>query len=189
MKNRVCAVIVAAGSSSRMGGTGSKVLMELCGEPVLGAHAAGLFPLPSGGKGRGSVQGRGSETMTSIGARFPIVKEVVNGGSTRQASVAAGWPLPEIVTLSAIHDGARPLVTPEEIDSVIADCEQWGLPRWRCRWWTPSKPPMSGNWWFPRRTEVCFGRYRPLRCFSKKSMKPLWSWRSRRERILPTTAS
>ena len=125
MKNRVCAVIVAAGSSSRMGGTGSKVLMELCGEPVL-VHTLRAFSRSHRVEKAVVVcREEDREDMISIGARFPIVKEVVNGGSTRQASVAAGVAAAGDCDIIAIHDGARPLVTPEEIDSVIADCEQW----------------------------------------------------------------
>lgn len=126
MKNRVCAVIVAAGSSSRMGGTGSKVLMEICGEPVL-VHTLRAFSRSHRVEKAVVVcREEDRKAMVSIGARFPIVKEVVNGGSTRQASVAAGVAAAGDCDIIAIHDGARPLVTPEEIDSVIADCEQWG---------------------------------------------------------------
>ena len=126
MKNRVCAVIVAAGSSSRMGGTGSKVLMELCGEPVL-VHTLRAFSHSHRvDKAVVVCREEDREAMASIAARFPIVKAVVKGGSTRQASVAAGVAAAGDCDIIAIHDGARPLVTPEEIDSVIADCEQWG---------------------------------------------------------------
>lgn len=51
----------------------------------------------------------------------------VAGGATRQQSVAAGLAaLPAEATLVGIHDGARPLVRPEDVETVIAAAKQSG---------------------------------------------------------------
>ena len=46
MEGKFGAVIVAAGSSRRMGGQGSKVLEDLGGQPVLPPTEHGAAPLP-----------------------------------------------------------------------------------------------------------------------------------------------
>ena len=51
----------------------------------------------------------------------------VAGGATRQASVAAGLAaLPQCATIVGIHDGARPLVRPEDVAAVIATAGETG---------------------------------------------------------------
>jgi len=51
----------------------------------------------------------------------------VAGGSTRQQSVAAGLAaLPAETALVGVHDGARPLVRPEDVEAVIAAAKQSG---------------------------------------------------------------
>ncbi len=55
------------------------------------------------------------------------VAAVVSGGETRQRSAAAGAAaVPEGTGLVAVHDGARPLVRPEEIDACVADARKYG---------------------------------------------------------------
>ena len=52
--------------------------------------------------------------------QFPKVTAVVVGGSCRQESVEAGLSaLSSMVKLVAVHDGARPLITPEVIDRTV----------------------------------------------------------------------
>lgn len=122
----VCAIIVAAGSSSRMGGKIPKQLMELCGKPLL-SYTLQAFEssvrinhvvLVCREEDTGEIQ--------KIAAEFPKVTKIVPGGKTRQQSVKAGVLAAGEAELIAIHDGARPLVTPEEIDRVVEDCEHWG---------------------------------------------------------------
>ncbi len=63
------------------------------------------------------------------------VMAVIPGGATRHQSeeCALAYLRPEIegqavsgVDLVLFHDGARPLVTPEEIDSLVQSARQWG---------------------------------------------------------------
>ena len=52
---------------------------------------------------------------------------VVTGGSTRQRSAAAGaMAVPAGTEWIAVHDGARPLVLPEDIDRCAAEAEACG---------------------------------------------------------------
>ena len=55
------------------------------------------------------------------------VTAVVPGGSSRQASVMAGLnALSKKVELAAIHDGARPLITPQVIDRTVRAANTYG---------------------------------------------------------------
>lgn len=113
----ITAVIVAAGSSTRMGQP--KLLIPLCGAPVL-AHTLQAFD-------RSSVD---EIVVVARETDIPLFEAVatlqkpcrfVIGGSTRQRSVMNGIAAADSrATMVAIADGARPLITPEEIDRVIA---------------------------------------------------------------------
>ncbi|MEE9284258.1 MAG: 2-C-methyl-D-erythritol 4-phosphate cytidylyltransferase [Dehalococcoidia bacterium] len=126
------AVIVAAGSGTRMGrpstlrpgsgqaGSGQaldKLFIPLGGRPVL-AHALAAFQecaavqhivlvLPAGNleRGRRFVQEHG----------FDKVHRVCGGGPRRQDSVRLGLEALGPCQWVAIHDGARPLITPDLI--------------------------------------------------------------------------
>lgn len=112
----IAAVIVAAGNSTRMGRP--KLLIPLCGKPVL-AHTLAAFEKAA--VDEIVVVARGCdipyferELQVNKPCRF------VQGGDTRQQSVANGIAaVSECATTVAIADGARPLITPEEIDRVI----------------------------------------------------------------------
>lgn len=119
-----CAVIVAAGSSRRAGF--DKLAALLDGVPVLrrsvdafvsaGAAAVVVVCPPT----------RWEETGLASAA-FPIPVLRVDGGAERQDSVAAGLSaLPEGTRMVAVHDGARPLVTPAGIRACLEAAEETG---------------------------------------------------------------
>ncbi len=118
---QVSAVIPAAGSSNRMGGE-NKLLFELLGTPVL-IHTLLAFeacPLIC----EIIIVAREEDIVeySHLCAEFEITKvtKVVKGGKSRSESVLSG--LMEVrpgTRLAAIHDGARPLVTPELIERTI----------------------------------------------------------------------
>ncbi len=122
---RVCAVIVAAGSSTRMGGSVPKQLLKLCGEPLL-VHTLRTFD-QSGCVDEAVLVCRQEDipVIGKLAKPFPKIRWIVPGGSTRQESVAAGVRAAGDCEIIAIHDGARPLVTQQEIAAVIADCKKW----------------------------------------------------------------
>lgn len=115
----VCAVIVAAGSSRRMGGE-NKLLMPLCGRPVL-AHTLEVFERSRAVRDIVLVcREQDMETYRALAesSRITKLRTMVQGGATRTDSVLAGVSAsPEDAALVAVHDGARPLVS----DKVITD--------------------------------------------------------------------
>jgi len=117
------AVIVAAGTSTRFGAA-DKLSADLCGRPVL-AWSLSLFE---------SIPGMGCLVIvagpdrivefTAMAAEWcpKACYRVVPGGARRRDSVEAG--LRECTArYVAIHDGARPLATPELVARVLAAAE------------------------------------------------------------------
>lgn len=115
------AVVAAAGSSSRMGGV-NKLLLPLEGVPVL---AWTLRALDEAHLVDEIVVAAREEDLLAIGdlcRTYGIAKpvKIVCGGETRAVSVlAAAMECREGGAFIAVHDGARPLVEPALIDSVI----------------------------------------------------------------------
>jgi 2-C-methyl-D-erythritol 4-phosphate cytidylyltransferase len=122
LKPHCAALVAAAGSSSRMGGV-NKLLEELDGIPVL---ARTLMALQRAEKVDEIIIATREDDLVPISQlckAYGISKctKVVRGGATRAHSVllAAVEASPD-TDLLAVQDGARPLVTPELIDAVIA---------------------------------------------------------------------
>ena len=118
----VCAVIVAAGSSRRMGRE-NKLLLEIDGVPVL-ARTLSAFQKCAAIRDIVLVC-REQDIMpyTELAKAFSIDKlcTVTRGGETRTESVLAGiTAAPENAVLVAVHDGARPLISPDLIAHTIA---------------------------------------------------------------------
>ena len=116
---RCGAVIVAAGSASRMGGI-DKVMAPLKGEPMI-VHTVRAFQTCDA-ISEIVIVTRGDLILpiTQLTNEFDKVTAVVLGGSSRQESVANGMnALSDKCKLAAIQDGARPLVTWQLIDRVV----------------------------------------------------------------------
>jgi 2-C-methyl-D-erythritol 4-phosphate cytidylyltransferase/2-C-methyl-D-erythritol 2,4-cyclodiphosphate synthase len=125
---RFGAVIVAAGSSSRMGGKTSKVLENLGGKPVLLHSFDVLASSPwVGGLAVACREEDLPQVETLLKGRTDKPVAVVPGGSERQDSVLAGVEaLPEELGYVMIHDGARPFVTAEMVDALCRDTMECG---------------------------------------------------------------
>ena len=120
---RCSAIIVAAGNSSRLGH--DKLTWTLSGTTVLRRSINAFLATPS---------------INSIVVVCPLdrwnqidhenfTKSVirVDGGKERQDSVAAGLDaLPADTELVAVHDGARPLVSPHDIDRCVEAAQHFG---------------------------------------------------------------
>ncbi|MBU0982596.1 MAG: 2-C-methyl-D-erythritol 4-phosphate cytidylyltransferase [candidate division Zixibacteria bacterium] len=121
MKNR--ALIVAAGSSERFGGDVPKQYREVAGRPLLAwtisrFEAARLIDEIVLVVAEDYLLFVSERVVDPFG--FRKVTKIVPGGDTRQESVRLGLErMPISTALVAIHDGARPLVTPADIDRVI----------------------------------------------------------------------
>lgn len=123
----VAAIVVAAGNSSRMGQP--KQWIDLAGVPVLG-HTLRVFEKINGISAIIVVTRlKDVERVWELCRRLGLhkVTAVVPGGTTRQQSVKAGMAvLPENAAFVAIHDGARPFVTPALIQRVTDKAIQTG---------------------------------------------------------------
>ena len=114
----VGAVIAAAGSSSRMGGR-DKLAEPLDGIPVILRTLEAVEAVPEIREIVVVTREDRVEEYRRLLGQCSRLRAVVPGGSTRQESVRNGVrALSPDCTLAAIHDGARPLVTPE----VFARC-------------------------------------------------------------------
>ncbi|MDB6077719.1 MAG: 2-C-methyl-D-erythritol 4-phosphate cytidylyltransferase [Akkermansiaceae bacterium] len=116
------AVIVAAGSSRRMGF--DKLSAEIAGKSVLLRSVEAFMAVPE--ITRVIVVGP-PERFEALLATGPFPKPLLraDGGAERQLSVENGLAL---VTeeLVAVHDGARPLVRPESIHACISAAHAGG---------------------------------------------------------------
>ncbi len=122
----VCAVIVAAGSSRRMGGE-DKLLIDIAGAPVLSYT---LMAFESCSVIRDIVlvcREKDIAAYASMAEHYGISKlrTAVRGGETRTESALAGiYAAPEDAAIIAVHDGARPLVSEAVItEAVLAAAE------------------------------------------------------------------
>lgn len=120
------AVIVAAGSGSRMGGK-DKILAPLAGVPVILRTARAFQECDAVAEIVIVTQPEKILEITDLCHELPKVTAVVAGGDTRQASVEQGLAaLSKDCLLAAIQDGARPLVTWQLIDRVIRAAHTYG---------------------------------------------------------------
>ena len=120
------AVIVAAGTASRMGGV-DKILADLGGLPVLSRT---LRVFDDHEMIDTIIVVAREEQMPKISrvcSPYHKVRIVVPGGESRQESVMNGLAaVPEGTELVAVHDGARPLVRPEVISKAILKAAKFG---------------------------------------------------------------
>jgi 2-C-methyl-D-erythritol 4-phosphate cytidylyltransferase len=126
MTEKAGAIIVAAGSSTRMGGV-DKIFAELCGAPVI-ARTLRAFQSPTVISGTvlvlapDSVQ-RGRDLVAEHG--FTRVT-VVAGGARRQDSVRSGLEALGECDYVLVHDGPRPFVTAALIDQALKAAQETG---------------------------------------------------------------
>ena len=113
------AVILAAGNGTRMGCEVAKQELLLLGESLL-RHTLRAFEESSVDAVVVVVRADEIAFAERETEGFSKVKRIVVGGSDRRESAARGFAaIPKESTLVAIHDAARPLITPRDIDSVV----------------------------------------------------------------------
>lgn len=118
MGSGATALIAAAGSGERLGADAPKALVEVAGKPML-AWSLDAFDRAPGIEAIviAAPPFRGDEVEAlARGARKPA--GVVAGGKTRSESVTRALDQAG-EDLVAIHDAARPLVTPELIEALL----------------------------------------------------------------------
>ena len=116
------AIILAAGKSERMGGGVDKAFLSLVNKPVVAWSLLAFEKCAD--IDRIVLVVRKDQVMGSkaVVKMFGISKidKIVAGGAKRQESVAAGLAACDLDTrYVVIHDGARPLVTPELVSEVV----------------------------------------------------------------------
>ena len=123
---RCGAVIVAAGSASRMGGI-DKVMAPLNGEPMIARTVRAFQNCDAISEIVVVTRQDLILPITSLCSGMDKVQAVVAGGSSRQESVHLGLnALSGKCKLAAIHDGARPLISWQVIDRVVRAANTYG---------------------------------------------------------------
>lgn len=127
LKLKYCgAVIVAAGSASRMQGT-DKILEPLAGEPVILRTVKAFQDCDAIREIVIVTCPEKISTISRLCGGLSKVIAVVSGGDSRQRSVQLGMnALSNKVKLAAIHDGARPLVSWQVIDRAVRAANSYG---------------------------------------------------------------
>ena len=117
------AILVAAGSSARMGF--DKLTAPLCGRSVLEWSLRAFQDCPAIVRAVLVCAPQRIAEFTALAAAYPKFRDIVAGGAERSASVLHGLQAlasnpPDFVV---VHDAARPLVTPALIEKVLAAAE------------------------------------------------------------------
>jgi 2-C-methyl-D-erythritol 4-phosphate cytidylyltransferase len=121
------AIIVAGGSSQRMGF--DKMFAAVADEPVI-AHAIRAFERTTAITeivivAREQCHDQIRRIVSDAGVKK--MRAIVRGGERRQDSVRAGLDhIGRDAKYVAVHDAARPLVTPEQIDRAFEQCRVHG---------------------------------------------------------------
>jgi 2-C-methyl-D-erythritol 4-phosphate cytidylyltransferase len=122
------AIIVAAGDSRRMGF--DKVFAAIAGKTVI-AHTIRAFERANAVDGIIVVarEDRRDEIKAIVrDENFKKVRSIIPGGKRRQDSVRAGLDhLESAARYVAVHDAARPLVTPKQIERLFQQCQIHGV--------------------------------------------------------------
>lgn len=124
-----CGIIVAGGRAERMGPDVDKAFLSLGSKPVLVYSLIAFEKCAEIDEVILVVRKERVESARCAVQMFGCtkVKKIVAGGAQRQISVANGMAeMGEDVTLVAVHDGARPCVTPALIAETIRSARQYG---------------------------------------------------------------
>lgn len=122
---KTAAIIVAAGSGSRFRSDTPKQFLELNGSTVLAQTIERFESAPSVGS---IIVVLSADRMDEFDrSSFSKIINVVAGGSSRATSVLNGLNALQADTeIVAVHDGARPLVSVNEIEATIAKAKETG---------------------------------------------------------------
>jgi 2-C-methyl-D-erythritol 4-phosphate cytidylyltransferase len=117
---RAAAIVAAAGSGERFGRAGGKQLAPLAGATVL-EHA--VRPLVACSRIDAVIVVASPSDVDAVRALLAGEQKVtcvVEGGATRQESVAHGLDaLPPGIDVVVVHDGARPLLAVDTIEAAL----------------------------------------------------------------------
>jgi 2-C-methyl-D-erythritol 4-phosphate cytidylyltransferase len=124
------AIIAAAGIGSRMAGDRPKQFLQLAGTPIIFHTLAPFEQCDSIQEVIVVLPADETAAFLTLAGKSGLRKlsRVVPGGTTRADSVKRGLMAIRSATakIVAVHDGVRPFVTVEEIESVVAAAESDG---------------------------------------------------------------
>lgn len=124
----VSAIIACAGSFTRMNGV-NKQLLELDGIPVAVRSMLAFEQLDEVTEMIVSARECDVDEYKKLAEKYGVtkLKAVVKGGETRQQSIFSAYKeVSKETRYVAVHDGARPLVSPENIKQCIRDASIFG---------------------------------------------------------------
>ena len=120
-----CAVIVAGGSGTRFGNLGGKLLVEAAGRPLIAWTLAAFDRARTIGHIVIVCQPARRQEMREVAIDpYPLATPVTfaDAGAERQDSTVSGVAaVPAGYDVIAIHDAARPLISPATIDTAVAE--------------------------------------------------------------------
>lgn len=115
------AIIAASGNSTRMGFKYSKQFIDLNGKTVIERTLMAFENCDLIDEIIVVCREIDRDEIMSIASKFSKFKAVVRGGDTRDRSVMNGvTACSDETEFFAIHDGARPLITTDEIKAVVS---------------------------------------------------------------------
>jgi len=122
------AIIVAAGSSRRMGKNTNKQFLYIDDTPVLARTLQSFASAKAIDKIIIVTRQEDILTVNDLVREFDIkkVSDIVPGGETRSDSVMCGLECADNNALVAVHDGARPFVTTELINKTVELAGKFG---------------------------------------------------------------
>ena len=127
---KTAAILVAAGSSARMkSGGASKTMMEIGGEPVLSRTLRAFENAACISKIVIVARACDFDAIQKASAFVTKPLTITEGGKERQDSVSNGAALCGDAEYIAVHDAARPFITPEEIETVARMIENHDFTR------------------------------------------------------------
>lgn len=124
-ENKVTAIVVAAGRGTRFGGDLPKQFLKIEGKTVLEKSVKAFEEHPCVDDILVVANGDFIGLCRELCRGFDKVKGILPGGNQRQDSVNEGLKMVE-QGLVLIHDGARPFVGSEIIDSVLKEAYNQG---------------------------------------------------------------
>jgi len=125
---KITAILVAAGSGTRMNSEKNKVFIEIADRPVIAHSLLAFQNAPAVIDIIVVTREEDILLVGDIGAEFNITKlsKVVKGGSERHESVKLGLQEIEDSELVLVHDAARPCIRIEDIEGVINIAKKHG---------------------------------------------------------------
>ena len=120
------AIVVAAGSGSRLGADRPKAFVALAGRPLV---SWSLDAIAAAGVPRAIVavppghEAAAEESLAGNAAAFPLGFALIAGGATRSASVRNALAAAGDIEAVVVHDAARPLAAPELFTATLTALE------------------------------------------------------------------